>query len=168
MIPIFLNYSIVQGLIFTLFFNGYLLFIMITFSPRIWGYQDYSKEIKAKIQPQTKQERQTAILISIPFFLLIFGLPVYSLLTLKSQLGGELPFLTAFTHLLTLFIIGTFGDLVILDWLIVSKITPKFVIIPGTREEDYKDFSHHYKGHAFAAIPIILICALVAAIISYL
>ncbi|MFC1802870.1 hypothetical protein ACFL0D_02765 [Thermoproteota archaeon] len=63
---------------------------------------------------------------------------------------------------------GTFGDLVILDWLIVSKITPKFVIIPGPQEEDYKDFSHRYKGHALASIPMILICALVAAIISYL
>ena len=63
---------------------------------------------------------------------------------------------------------GTFGDLVILDWLIISKITPKFVIITGTQEEDYKDFSHHYKGHTLAAIPMILICALVAAIISYL
>ena len=88
--------------------------------------------------------------------------------TLKTQLGGELPFITAFIHLLILFIMGTFGDLVILDWFIVSKITPKFVIIPGTQEEDYKDFSHHYKGHAWAAIPMILICALVAAIISYL
>jgi len=163
-----LNYSIVQGLLFALIFNSYLFLIMISFNPRVWGYQDYSEEIKEKVQPQTRQERQTAILISIPFFLLIFGLPTYSLLTLKAQLGGELPFITAFAHLLILFIMGTFGDLVILDWLIVSKITPKFVVIPGTQEEDYKDFSHHYKGHALAAIPIILICALVAAIISYL
>ena len=164
----FLNYSIVQGVLFAIIFNGYLFLLMVSFNPRVWGYQDYSEEIKAKVQPQTRQERQTAILISISFFLLIFGLPVYSLLTLKSQLGGKLPFITAFSHLLILFIMGTFSDLVILDWLIVSKITPKFVIIPGTQEEDYKDFSHHYKGHALAAIPIILICVIVAAIISYL
>ena len=168
MIPMICNYSITQGLIYALIFNGYIFLIMITFSPRIWGYQDYSEEIKAKVQPQTRQERQIAILISVPFFILIFGFPVYSLLILKAQLGGELPFITAFIHLLILFIMGTFGDLVILDWLIISKITPKFVIIPGTQEEDYKDFSHHYKGHAWAVIPLILICGIIAAIISYL
>ena len=163
-----LNYSITQGLLFALLFNGYLLLMMVSFSPRIWGYSDYSEEIKAKVPPQTRQERRTAIILSIPFLILAFGLPIYSLWTLKGQLGGELPFVTAFTHLLVIFIIGTLGDLVVLDWLIVSKITPKFVIIPGTTEDDYKDFSHHYRGHIWAAIPILILCAIVAVIASYL
>ena len=51
---------------------------------------------------------------------------------------------------MTMFTVANMGDLFFLDWLIVSKITPKFVIIPGSEAEDYKDFSHHYKGHAKA------------------
>ena len=160
--------SITQGLLIALLFNGYLLLMMVSFSPRIWGYSDYSEEIKAKIPPQTRQEKRTAVLLSLPFFIIAFGLPIYSLWTLKGQLGGELPFVTAFTHLLVIFIIGTFGDLVILDWFIVSRITPKFVMIPGTSEEDYKDFSHHYRGHLWATIPMVALCAIVAAIASYL
>ena len=164
----FLNYSIVQGLVFALLFNGYILLIMVSFSPRIWGYSDYSEEIKAKIPPQTREERRTAAFISVPFLVITFGMPVYSLWALKAQLGGEISFLTAFIHLFVIFIIGTFGDLVILDWLIVSRITPRFVMIPGTTEEDYKDFSHHYRGHLWAAIPVVALCAIVAAIASYL
>jgi hypothetical protein len=160
--------SITQGLLFALLFNGYLLLMMVSFSPRIWGYSDYSEEIKAKVPPQTRQEKRTAVLLSLPFFIIAFGLPIYSLWTLKGQLGGELPFVTAFTHLLVIFIIGTFGDLVILDWLIVSRITPKFVMIPGTTEEDYKDFSHHYRGHLLAAVPMLILCAVIAAVASYL
>jgi len=163
-----LNYSITQGLIFALLFNGYLLLMMVSFSPRIWGYSDYSEEIKAKVPPQTRQERRTAVILSLPFLILAFGLPIYSLWTLKAQLGGDISFLTAFIHLLVIFVIGTFGDLVILDWLIVSRITPKFVMIPGTTEEDYKDFSHHYGGHLRATIPMAILCAIVAAIASYL
>lgn len=163
-----LDYSITQGLFIALLFNGYLLLMMVSFSPRIWGYSDYSEEIKAKVPPQTRQEKRTAVLLSLPFFIIAFGLPIYSLWTLKSQLGGELPFPTAFIHLIVIFIIGTLGDLMILDWLIVSKITPKFVIIPGTTEEDYKDFSHHYWGHLWAAIPMVIICTVVAAIASCL
>jgi len=163
-----LYYSIAQGLLFALLFNGYLLLIMVSFSPRIWGYSDYSEEIKTKVPPQTRQERRTAGIITIPFFIITLGMPVYSLWTLKAQLGGDIPFLTAFTHLLVIFMMGTLGDLVILDWLIVSRITPKFVMIPGTSEEDYKDFSHHYRGHLLACIPIMILCAVVAAIASYL
>ena len=162
-----LEYSILHGLFFGLVVTSYLLLIMVSFNPRVWGYQDYSDEIKAKVPPQTKHERRMAMIISIPFFLLIIGFPVYSLMALKTQLGGGISFLTAFIHLLMLFFLGTVGDLVILDWLIVSKITPSFVMIQGTDEEDYKDFSHHYWGHALAALPIIVICVIIAVIISY-
>jgi hypothetical protein len=141
---------------------------MISFSPRVWGYQDYSKEIKAKVPPQTMQERQKAVIISVPFMIFIFGYPIYSLLILKSQLGGDISFFPAFIHLLVLFLFGTFGDLVILDWFIISKVTPSFVIIPGTIKDDYKDFSHHYRGHALASIPLIIICAAISAVVSYL
>jgi hypothetical protein len=57
---------------------------------------------------------------------------------------------------------------VLLDWLLISRITPKFVIIPGSVEEDYKDFSHHFKGHARAVIPIILLGLIIAAAVSWL
>ena len=160
------EYTILHGLFFGLAVTSYLLLIMVSFNPRVWGYQDYSDEIKAKIPPQTKHEKRTAIMISIPFFLLIIVFPLYSLIMLKAQLGSELNFITAFIHLVTLFFFGTIGDLVILDWLIVSKITPRFVIIQGTDEEDYKDFSHHYRGHALAALPIIILCVIIAIIAS--
>jgi hypothetical protein len=163
-----LEYMTLHGLFFGFTVTGYLLFAMLSFNPRVWGYQDYSGKIKAKIPPQTKRERRRAIVISIPFFLIMIGFPLYSLMMLKTQLGGELSFVTAFIHLLTLFFFGTIGDLVILDWLIISKITPRFVMIPGTSEEDYKDFSHHYRGHALAALPIIVLCVVIAVIVSQL
>jgi hypothetical protein len=53
-------------------------------------------------------------------------------------------------------------------WIVVSNITPKFVIIPGTVKEDYKDFSHHYKAHAKAIVPLILLCLIIAGIVSLL
>jgi hypothetical protein len=160
--------SITQGLLFALLFNGYILLLMVSFSPRIWGYSDYSEEIKAKVPPQTREERRTAVIVSIPFLVITFGMPVYSLWALKAQLGGEIPFLTAFIHLFVIFMMGTLGDLVILDWLIVSRITPRFVMIPGTTEEDYKDFSHHYRGHLWATIPMAVLCGIMAAVASYL
>lgn len=38
-------------------------------------------------------------------------------------------------------------DLLLLDWLIFCKITPDFIVIPGTEGmETYKDFNFHIKG----------------------
>lgn len=162
-----LEYATFHGLFFGSVITGYLLFIMVSFNPRVWGYQDYSDAIKTKILPQTKHEKRIAIIIGIPFFIFIIGFPIYSSIMLKTQFIGELSFVTAFIHLLILFFFGTIGDRVILDWLIISKITPSFVIIQGTDEEDYKNFSHHYRGHALAALPILILCVMIAALVSY-
>ena len=146
---------------------GYLLVIMITFNPRIWGYQDYPEKIKEKVPPQTRRERVIAGLVGIPWFLFIFAYPLISTAYLKTELGGEIPFEIAFFNIFFMVFLFFLVDLVILDWFIISKITPKFVIITGTSSDDYKDFSHHYKGHLIAFIPLILICVIYTVIVIY-
>ena len=98
----------------------------------------------------------------------VLGFPVFSTFALKAKLGGEISFATAFLHVLVQFLFVTIGDLVFLDWLVISKITPTFVIIPGTNKDDYKDFTHHFKGHAKAAVPIIVLCLVIAGIVRWL
>ena len=154
-----------HGLFYTIIVNGYLFLVMILTSPRVWGYSDYSESIKAKVPPQTKQEKRLAALIAVPWMLFSVGFPVYSTYVLKSKLGGEIPFWLAFLNMFILVFLAVLGDLVLLDWLIVSKITPGFVIIPGTEEADYKDFSHHYRAHVRAAVPLILVCIVLAGIL---
>ena len=160
------TYTLLHGLICGITFAGYIFLLMITLSPRIWGYQDYPERVKAKVPPQTRRERTIAGLAGIPFFLIAIGFPIYSVLTLKNQFGGEIPFMDAFFHLLVLVMSANFGDLVILDWFIISKITPRFVIIPGSEAEDYKDFSHHYKGHVWGTIAMVILCAVTALVVS--
>ena len=161
-----LGYSLQHGLIYGSVFTGYIFLLMITLSPRIWGYTDYPETVKRKVPPQTRRERTIAGIVSVPFFLLAIAYPAYSVLTLKDRLGGVMTFSDAFVHLLMMVVFMTIGDLVILDWFIISKITPRFVIIPGSEAEDYKDFSHHYRGHLKGTIVMIVLCAAVAVIVS--
>jgi len=158
---------ITHGLVFAAIVTGYLFLIMIATSPRVWGYHDYPEAIKNKVPPQTKREKLLAAILGLPWFIFVFGFPLFSTYVLKSELGNEIPILVAFLNLFVMFLFATVGDLVILDWLIVSKITPKFVIILGTVKEDYKDFSHHYKAHVKAAVVVTLVCLIVAVIIWY-
>ena len=156
-----------NGLIYTTLGAGYLLLFMITFNARIWGYQDYPERIKEKVPPQTRREKGIASLVGIPWFLFILAYPLVSTANLEKVLGSEFSFAIAFFNLTFMMFLFFLVDLVVLDWLIISKITPKFVIIDGTTPEDYKDFSHHYKGHLIASLPILLFCALFSAIIAF-
>jgi hypothetical protein len=159
------THLITHGLFFAVIFNGYLLLVMVLTSPRVWGYTDYPDVVKHKVPPQTQREKMLAAVIGLPWFIFVLGFPIFSTYVLKSKLGGEIPFLIAFLNLFVLFLLATAGDLVILDWLIVSKITPKFVIIPGSESADYKDFSHHYKAQLKASVGLILVSLIIAGII---
>ena len=162
-----LTHIAVHGLGYAFIVNGYILLVMVTTSPRVWGYADYAEQIKAKVPAQSKQERRLAMLIAVPWMLFAVGFPIYSTFVLKARLGGEISFWLAFLNVFVLVLLAVLGDLVVLDWLIVSKITPQFVIIPGTEAADYKDFSHHYRAHARAAVPLILVSAALAAIVWF-
>jgi hypothetical protein len=161
-------HMLTHGLFYMTIATGYLFIFMRTASPRIWGYSDYPAAIKKKIPPQTEREKIIATIVGVPWLLFILGFPIVSTYLLKTTLGNDIPFWVAFLNLVVLILLFTVGDLLILDWLVISKLTPKFVIIPGTVKEDYKDFSHHYKAHARAAVVLILICLVVAGTVSYL
>lgn len=163
-----LSHIIKHGLFYTAIFNGYLFILMTTMSPRVWGYRDYPEVVKQKVPPQTKKEKALAIIVGLPWLIFVLGFPVVSTYMLKSNLESEISFFEAFLNIYALISLAAVGDLVILDWLIISKITPRFVIIPGTEVRDYKDFSHHYKGHAKAAILVIPLCLIIAAIVVYI
>lgn len=163
---VFVN-IVFNGLFYTTIGAGYLLIFMVTFNPRIWGYQDYPEKIKEKVHPQTRRERVVAGLVGIPWFFFILAYPLISTIFLEAELNSEIPYEIAFFNILFMVFLFFLVDLVVLDWLIITKITPKFVIIDGTTPEDYKDFSHHYKDHLIASIPLILICAVFSAIIVF-
>jgi hypothetical protein len=163
---VFISFSLIHGLIYGGGITGYLLLLMVTTSPRIWGYQDYPKRVKEKVPPQTRRERILAGILGTPFLIFTFSFPLYSVLALKTQLGGRITFIDAFLHLLILMTLFTFGDLVLLDWLLISKITPNFVIIPGSEAEDYKDFTHHYWSHLRAAVIMVILSAVIAILVE--
>jgi len=159
-----LSHSLFYGVAVT----AYLLVMMVSTSPRVWGYADCPQVVRSKVPPQTSAEKRLALIVALPWIVFTLGFPVYSTLLLKSKLAGEIPFWIALLNLLGLFMAATLGDLVILDWLIVSRITPEFVIIPGTSKEDYRDFSEHFRAHARAGVAMLLLALILASVFSYL
>jgi hypothetical protein len=146
---------------------GYLMILMMSVSSRIWAYSDFSDEIKAKVPPQTKKEKRLGIVLSLPWMVFTFGFPILSTYLLKGKLGGEIPYWTAFLNIFVMSFTFNLIDLVVLDWIIVSWITPSFVMIPGTEPADYKDFRFHYRAQRIASIMILALCFIGALVIWY-
>ena len=162
-----IRHILAHGLFYGSVLTAYLFLLMITFSPRVWGYKDYPERIKNKVPAQTGKERTLAAIVGAPWLAFVVAFPVFSTFALKSKLGGEIPFAAAFLNMFVMFLFATLGDLVLVDWLVISRITPGFVIIPGSVKEDYKDFSHHFKDHAKAAIPMAILGLIIAVLASY-
>jgi hypothetical protein len=129
---------------------------------------DYTEEIKAKVAPQNKEEKRTAIIIGIPWLLFVFIFPLVSTYLLKMQLGNDFSLGIAFTNMFVLLVLITIGDFVVLDWWIVSTITPAYVIIPGTDKEEYKNINQHFRGHIKSFLVQTVVCMLIAVIITIL
>ena len=160
---------VIHGLVFALILTAYLLFIMMKFSPRVWAFSDYPKEITNQVPPQTKEEKRTSIVASVPFFIFGIGYPFLSTCLLKGLYGGTISLLGAFLNTFGVLMFGFMADLIILDLLIVGTLTPKFVIIPGTedmKEKEYKDFRvYHTKAHAKGLILLAIISLVIAVIV---
>jgi hypothetical protein len=162
------RHILAHGLFFAAVVNAYLFLVMVLLSPRVWGYTDFPQAVKDKVPPQTKREWTLAALIAGPWILFVLAFPLFSAYSLKAALGGRIPFWTAFLDLAVLWLLTALVDLVILDWLVVSRLTPRFVIIPGSEKADYRDLSEHYRGHAKGLGLIVLASLAAAAVVSFL
>ncbi len=162
-------YILINGIFFAIILTLYLLFIMIRYSPRIWGFSDYPKAITEKVPSQTKEEKKKAKSIYIFFLLIGLGFPIISTIVLENILyKGKIDFLTAFLNIFIIIMFGNIADLIILDIMIVGTLTPKFVIIPGTedmKDKEYRDFRiTHTITHIKGTIILILLSILIAII----
>jgi hypothetical protein len=131
---------------------GVLIFGSLWYNPRLW-LQDYPKAIQAKVPPLTPQEKQEQKLLMIPFLLAMIGIPFWS----AYQLGGEAPFLTVYLTAFLVTNIFNLFDAVVIDWLVLIVLKPKFALIPGT--EDMAHLLHDPEMHLSNYLRGIVFCA---------
>jgi hypothetical protein len=119
---------------------GVLILGSLRFNARLW-LQDYPAEIRAVVPPLTPTEKRQQRWLTIPFLLLVLGIPVYATHLLRLENGGSISFLSAYLN--TAFILNLFNlfDAVVLDLLILTLMKPAFVILPGT-----EGMEHYYRN----------------------
>jgi hypothetical protein len=137
-----------------------LIYGSLAYNPRLWLHR-MPPEVRSKVSEKTAQERKIFPRIALPFLLLLFGYPiVYVLQTQKDLLSN---FLT-----LTAFFAGfALWDTLVLDLLIFCKFTPRFVVIDGTRREDYSNMRYHLVSGLKGLVMSVLFSGLLAVIVTF-
>ena len=154
------------GLVFSLLFSA-LLLVMIKINPEMM-LNDYPTDIKARYGPaseKTKQQRKPFVIL---FFLIVIGVPLLAIRRYDLMTGGAPTFVDIFVISFTIFMVFNVVDLIILDWLVICTITPKFIVLPGTEGmAGYKDYGFHFRGFLIGCV-ICLVSGLVFAGIAAL
>lgn len=164
MIPI--SISILSAIIYVIFFSSFTL-LTLRINPRIWLH-DYPEEIQKIVQPKNEKEKNKTKILSIHFLIIFVGFPLGMTFLVTLQNNEIISFLDYLTHFLIILQLANLIDLLILDWLIFCKITPRFIVIPGSEgHSGYKNYKFHLIAF-FKGIIISGVVSIMFALVSYL
>jgi hypothetical protein len=147
--------------------STYLL-VLLRFNPRIF-LRHLPKEIREIVPPRSEEERRMSIVLGVPLGLLFIGSTFASALFWRASAQGSQSFWELFAHVFGLFFLFNLVDLLILDWLIVCRFTPRWLIIPGTEHILMpKEYLYHFKGFLMGTVVSVIGGLAIAALLNIL
>jgi hypothetical protein len=151
-----------DGALLSLVGSTYLL-VLLRFNPRVFvGH--YPKEIREIVPPKSEKERRVSILLG-----LLIGVPFASALLWRTATLGSRSFWELFGYAFGVLFIFNLVDLLILDWLIVCWVKPRWLILPGTEHIVIpKPYLHHFKGFLIGTVGLAIVGLAVAAFLRFL
>ena len=149
-----------DGALLSLAASIYLL-LLLRFNPRVF-LRHYPKAVQEIVPPKSGKERRISALHG-----LLLGVPFISAVLWRTATSGGHTFWHQFAYAFGLLFIFNLVDLVILDWLIVCWIEPRWLILPGTEHLVIpKQYFHHFKGFLIGTVGLAIVGLAVAALLS--
>ncbi len=143
--------ALIYGLIWSVMWSIYV-FLILKFYP-FSMLHDYPKDIQAAatIEKPTKEQEQAAKRFGAVGGLIIFGLLLaFGLFQFR---GEQTSFLQVLEYIFVIAMTWNVVDLLVMDWLIVCSITPKWIVLTGTEGcKGYKDYLFHFKGFMIGCV----------------
>lgn len=154
--------GLVFGLIFSLFMSTIIL-LTLWINPMIWADRA-PEDIRQAVGPADERTRRLKRIFVLVTLLGIVGIVLLSLFRLNS-LQGVLTFWSVFLNLFILVTVWNLVDLILIDWLLLCVIQPKFMYMPGTEGlKGYSDFAYHFRGFLKGLLGSVIACLLIAGV----
>lgn len=155
--------ALIEGLIWSLLWIIYVYLLVVRYP---WEMlHDYPEDIqKASTLPkQTSAQKRNAKTFNIFASLIIFGVLIAFGLHWFSAKPAS--FLNVFCYIFIIAMSWNVIDLLVMDWLIICQITPKWVVIPGTEGcRGYHDYGYHFKGFLIGCVYTTILSLIIAGI----
>jgi hypothetical protein len=135
---------------------SFLLYASLAYNPRIWMHR-MPPEVVQKVPPRTPAEKRQLYFFGVPFLLILVIYPI------GYVLSQDVGFLDRFLIFGAFFAGFAIWDTLVLDLLIFCKLTPRFIIIPGTTCKDYANTKYHLVSGAKGLVMSIVFSAVLAA-----
>lgn len=157
----------------TIFLHGILLSIGMgviilggmSLNPRIM-LSDYPPQIKAQVPPMTSEDKRQQKILGIFFWGFALAIFFYSSSQLAARSGGQLSFGAAFLNSYLVFQISNLFDFLVLDYLILTVLHPKFLLIPEVNASMLAGTTRFHFIGFLKGIVIGVVLAAIIAIIS--
>jgi hypothetical protein len=157
LIPNALFFGLILSLLMSL-----IILVLATVNPEIM-LSDYPPDVQAKYGPMSDRTKRLRLPVGIVLLAIILGFVAISLHPVLASVARPDRFVGAFIHLLVMFTFFNVFDWLVLDWLIIVTIRPKFIVLPGTEGMPaYRDYGFHFRGF-LVGIPITLFSSLILA-----
>lgn len=143
--------ALICGLIWSVMWSVYVFLILKCYPFSM--LHDYPKDIQAAaaIDKPTKEQEKAAKRFGAVGGLIILGtLLAFGSLHFHNE---QVSFVQVLIYLFIVAMTWNVVDLLVMDWLIVCTITPKWVVIRGTEGcKGYKDYLFHFKGFLIGCV----------------
>jgi hypothetical protein len=158
-------YAIRDGAILALLASAFVL-VLLRANPRLF-LRHFPAEVRAATAPKTQRERRISVLIAIPLFVLLLGIPYWSAVSLTERHGGSTSFGAAFTTAFVAMMIFNAVDWLVLDELYLGLNRPRWAAIPGTEHIEFRfDHAQHFRGFVIGTALSAVIGLAVAATVA--
>jgi hypothetical protein len=142
------------------------LLVLLRFNPRIF-LRHYPREIREIVPPKSDKERRISILLGVPFILMLLVAPFTSALLWRTASQRRASFWELFAHAFGVFFLFNLADLLILDWLIVCRFKPRWVVLPGAEHFLIaRPYLHHFKGFLIGTVGSVVVGLAIAALLN--
>jgi len=144
------------------------ILVVVRINPEIM-LRDYPPDVRAEHGPMSDRSKRQRLVVGILVLAVMFGVIVASLAPILDDVDAADLFPTSFVHFFVMFSVINVLDWLVFDWLIVVRIRPSFLVLPGTEGmAGYRDYAFHFRGFLIG-IPITLAASLLlAALITLL
>ena len=158
-----LTHSLFYGVILSVLMTA-LILGTLAWRPMMW-VNDAPADVRAAAGPMSAADRRAKRLGGALMLVIIAGVFGAALAALAETSGGTLTFADAAVSTFLIYMTFNVVDLVLIDWLLLVAIRPRFMVMPGTAGlAGYGDYGYHFRAFLKGTLLGVVLSLLIATV----